>query len=389
MYFSCAHSSGYLTRSPSLKKINLAYLHSVTQDTILAIALHCHGLLELNVNRCKNLEASGLLALVSIEILRASHLRGMNDEVWEKIVDRYGISLVVLDVSYSTGLTDAGFSTTKEIILPRLRHLNLSGCQSLTDLAMGFLSSGLPRIEYLEMARMGTRFRSPGLVQLFKRICVTLKRVDLEEGLLLKDEVLLALIPDDKTRDILDPRGEQKDLEIKVGVTNLEVIIITSCPALTDSGIRALCQASTNLRSIEADSTKMSERTALEVLARVISSSTLTKKEGLLSVLDSRLVAKKLQLASSAITRTRFGNRHYSFSPFSYHDSPTLSHSSRYVDEEGGGGAKLAECDERKIVLRSWLGNLEVDEADAKRVKHRLSRDGGREKGHRNQCWVS
>jgi len=107
-----------------------------------------------------------------------------------------------------------------------------------------------------------------------------------------------------------------------------------------------------------------------------------------LSLLDNRLTGRRLHREIGQSVRPRIGYRGYwtGAAVGFYHDPSD-------EEEEGGGGGSsggLSECDESKVVVRSFYSSLAVDAADAVRsLREKREREGIGKEGQRKNRSMS
>lgn len=174
-----------LIRSPSLRDIHLKGLTAVTNTTCDVIGTHCPQLTSLDIGRCINVDGEGLRLLVSAGIvrgdslplkeLRVSGLKRVNDGVLMAL-GRGAPLLEVLDLSQARRLHNSALEafvscseddthlktvalTAREAgrepgeaaryyrRITHLRHLSLSSCTLLTDIACSNLAHTMPQLE--------------------------------------------------------------------------------------------------------------------------------------------------------------------------------------------------------------------------------------------------
>ncbi|KAK4049421.1 hypothetical protein OIV83_004154 [Microbotryomycetes sp. JL201] len=403
---ACLHD--LLSHSPLLESINLMALRCVVFTTINVIDSSISGLRQLNVNRCPNLNAAALTKLATsgrvtkLERLRAACLTNLTDDVLVAVL-RNQRNLQSLDVSHNVELSDQAFVKLALGNVPdgdkptlKLRRLNLSGCTRLSDSAAKFLADCVPELETLELADMGPTFHPVGLVTLLKTL-PNLTKLDLEQGLLMTDAVLVAL------------------------PTRLRHLVVSCCPFLTANAMLELIERCDDLVWLEADGTMIDDDVARRFISkrfkhRALSSSARsssqtrwnegycslsersseTESTTLLSLLDARFVSRRLQKEVQGMTRPRQGYRGHWTTPFMYHDGEDLgpqkplnsNNSASWLNKKS-----LTECDEAKVVVRSFYGNLSVDVANVaanylRKVNNKrtgISKVGSESRGQRSR----
>lgn len=380
-----------LSYAPSLTSINLSALAAVQGIHLWTLRSNHAPLTTVDISRCANLDPSALLALPpSLISLRAAAIPGLGNSILISLGHKYP-NLQVLDLSWSPGLSDGAFHALVTVdashegkkielrasqvgpsaneggenfkqLLP-WRHLVLTGCKGLTDRALQHLAHAVPELELLELAQVGRPLRPNGLFKLLQTT-LKLRKLDLEDATSLTDEVLAALSPTP---------------ERPTTGTSLEHLIISSCPSFTDPAILTLIQSCPALSTLESDGTTITDTTAHGFVAAVRARGT---RGAALSILDDRSIGRRLQRELGTETRTRRGQRGFWTIPLGYH-------------EEVGRGRSLGECEEERVVVRSFHSALAVDAADRSREGERRGRVGmlvrrgeGREEG-RTGCVVA
>ena len=338
-----------------------------------------------------------------LESLKAAALPGMSDDVLLEIFTRNPL-LSTLDIGFSPHITDDAFKrisqslvlpstpspTRKPSLLPSqssqplfttsrqssqspssprtpaqkrsfpsLQHLNLSGCSSLTSLSLSHLTNSLPSLQSLELSRLPPSFDTSHSLSQFLSSCLpTLRRLDLEDQSELTDETLLSL----------------------VGAKQLETLILNSCISLTDQAILGIVRSCEALKVLELDTTEVSDSTAKEFIRLSLERHQSHPEPQspptpmVLSLLDNRLTGRRLHREINQSIRPRLGYRGFwtgSAVGF-YHDPSPES------EDEGGG---LRECEDSKVVVRSFYSSLEVDAANAVRAIRERRSEREKEKG--------
>ncbi|GAA5982612.1 hypothetical protein JCM11641_002600 [Rhodosporidiobolus odoratus] len=242
-----------------------------------------------------------------------------------------------------------------------LRHLNLSACTSLTS-GLASLAGALPSLEILELSRIGSSLRTEGLCKLLSST-PKLRKVDLEDASEVHDDVLFTLAD---------------------RCPSLTHLIVSNCTAFTDVEFAAVAHRCTKLRVLEADWTAITDSTAKAFVELTKQRAALAQEEthaseghrnplvaaehpAILSILDNRLTSRRIsRTVSPEDVRPRTGRRGYwTVVVGFYHDE---------VDEvpvpdatASVQGSNLEECDERRVVVRSFYSSLTVDAANASR----------------------
>ncbi|GAA5902021.1 uncharacterized protein JCM6883_000468 [Sporobolomyces salmoneus] len=380
-----------LISSPHLVDIDLFALYQVRSSHLEILASRCEHLESLNVSRCRNLPASSLLVLCDnppprrrLKSLFISALPGMTNDILVELWTNLP-ALSSLDISFSPHLTDDAFKRlTTDHAYPSLRSLNLAGCTSLTSLSLSYFvvnrtipsTSLLPSLEQLELSRLSPSFDAGDHLSSFlESVRPTLKKLDLEDGINLTDSVLQSL---------------------KGSNSRLETLLLNSCSRFTDEAILEVVRECKRLKVLEVDGTEVSDSTAKEFVRLVSERQERGNQEGteekgggrpkVLSILDNRLTGRRLhrEIGTSSI-RPRIGYRGWwtGDAVGFYHDGNEENTVDGEESEEPWK-KRLEECDEERIVVRSFYSSLEVDAANAarrareeNRVKAKDSKGGG------------
>ncbi|KAF6754271.1 F-box domain-containing protein [Ephemerocybe angulata] len=411
-----------LIRSRSLTKLDVKGLGAVTNTTCEILATYCPDLASLNMSRCMNMDADGIHYMASAALARGEHLQlkelrvcGLKHATDEMMaaLGKAAPHLEVLDLSYARRLHNSaleafvacdgpGFGAPgvdtvlvsardlgREVDsdapyfrrrVTRLRHLNLSFCILLTDTACANLSYSVPRLEFFEMAGIGAGLRDAGLVRLFEQTPY-IRRVDLEDAVDIGDTVLAALTPPAPAEeaDVASPepsaaakRTVSKGAAASPPQTGhaLQFLNVSSCLNVTDLGMLPLVRRCPKLTVLEADGTRMGgtlfrefirlsrERQAVD--ARIVA-------------VDCRGIGEHLVKEVSGSTRPRLGWRSY------------LSRRLYYLDERDGNEEDLKigqdECDEKRVVVKTFYSWQTVDAVKANREKRKAKAAGSSSSG--------
>ncbi|KAI0364080.1 hypothetical protein BV20DRAFT_983413 [Pilatotrama ljubarskyi] len=382
-----------LIRSPALESLCAKGLPAVTNTTCTILSTYCPKLASLDLSRCSNLDGEGIRSLASSTLLRGDTLRlkvlrlGGLKRVTDEMMQRLGMAapdLEVLDLSYSRGLHNSAIEAfvsltegeAKEVDsvqltareagrdpadpskywkrVTRLRHLALSSCPMLTDHACTHLAFSVPKLEFLELAGIGADLRDTGLVRLLETTPY-IRRLDLEDASEITDAVLAALTPREVSA-APPPRG-QAALPPQTGHA-LEQLTISYAGRVTNDALLELVRKCPRLRVLEADNTRMNSLVMREFvkLAR-------ERKhvDPVLCAIDCRGVGEHAVRDASAETRPRRGWRGWEARKLAFLDA---------LDKEGLGVGQ-DECDESRVVLKTFYSWQTVDAVRAAREKKR------------------
>jgi F-box and leucine-rich repeat protein 2/20 len=378
-----------LVRCPALQTLCLIGLPIVKNATCDLFYAHCPRLMSLDVSGCVNVDGEGIWSWMDsavtqgvalplkelrmsglkyvtdgvmtmlgkaaphLEVLDLSYVRGLHNSSLEAFVacdeDIHGLETVVL-TSREAG-RDPLDSTRYRRRITRLRHLSLSSCILLTDIACSNLAHAVPWLEFLELAGIGAAMRDTGVVHLLGTTPL-IRRLDLEEASEITDAVLTSLTPGVVPVDGAAPPPEPGQV--------LEHLVISYASNVTDDALLALIRACTRLKVLEADNTRMSGAVLKEFVK-------LARKRGVVNArvvaIDCRGVGESAVKDLAGWTRPRLGWRAY--------DAKKLA----YVDGRDGEELKVGqdECDEHKVVVKSFYSWQTVDAVRAAREKRRKS----------------
>ena len=375
-----------LTQSPSLEISVLKGMPAVTNQTCEILSQHCPRLMSLDMSRCKNLTGAGIRSFASsaatcakllplIE-LRLSGLKGITDGMLSAL-GKAAPYLEVLDLSYCRDLhnssLDAFVSCSEDFSLDsisltarqagrspndnrryrrritRLRHLSLSSCTLLTDIACSHLAYAMPQLVFLELGRVGGDLKDDGIVRLLQTL-PNLRKLDLEDAAEITDDVLRTITPHPP------PDGIERDLRVPGHA--LEHLIVSSAVQLSDEAFLALIRNCTRLRVLEADNTRISASSVKEFVKLTHERSAL---DATMVAIDCRSMNEGVVKKLADLTRPRLGWRAYEARRMAYLDGRD--------DEALGVGQD--ECDSRRIVLKSFASWQTVDAVAAARSKQR------------------
>ncbi|TBU29877.1 RNI-like protein [Dichomitus squalens] len=395
-----------LIRSPALQTLNVKGLAAVNNRTCAILSMHCRNLISLDASRCSNLDGEGISYLASstlergerlrLKVLRLTWLARVTDDMMRNL-GRAAPDLEVLDLSYAVPLhnsaVEAFVSLTEEEAkefeavqltareagrdpadptrywrrVTRLRHLALSSCILLTDHALSHLAHAVPRLEFLELAGIGPDLRDDGLVRLLDTTPY-IRRVDLEDASEITDAILAALTPrQDASANVNANAPASLSSPLSRGAPQppvpqpghaLEHLVISYAGNVTNDALLALIRGCTRLRALEADNTRMSSAVAREFVRRARERRLV---DPALVAIDCRGVGEYAVKELTPHTRPRRGWRAWEAKKLAYLDGR---------DEEGLGVGQ-DECDETRVVLKTFYSWQTVDAVRAAREKKR------------------
>lgn len=382
-----------LDHSPHLHDLCVRGLKAVTNTTCALLANVCLQLESLDVRQCSGMDAEGIYMMASnareynrvlqLKSLLASGLKYVDDQTMEILGERAPF-LEALDLSYSRHLHNSALEAyvacdvdmeddDTTILLhasevgrdataggPRkyrrrvlkLRHLNLSFCRLLTDEVCSNLAHSVPDLEYLELAGLGDDLKDVGLCRLLATT-PKITRLDLEDASSLTDDTLAALTP---------PSSSTANVDwTQVPGHALERLTISHVGLVTDSAVQLLVRRCKRLTVLEADSTRLSG-TTLQLFVRKARKRQIIDARA--SFVDCRGVLESLIKEISASTRPRLGWRCYDARHLMYLDG-------RDEDIDTLNAEGQDECDENRVVVKSYYSWQTVDAVATAREKRR------------------
>ncbi|KAF9469739.1 hypothetical protein BDZ94DRAFT_1151843 [Collybia nuda] len=385
-----------LVRSPSLRRLCLKGLRAVTNTTCDIISTYCPRLTHLDVSRCSNMNAKGILRMSSSAIDRCEHLylielrlcglKNMDDAVMSAL-GKAAPYLEVLDLSYVRQLhnsaveafiaceSDSSEDLGVDIILvsprdigresnhmtkcrrrvTRLRHLSLSSCILLTDDACSNLAHSVPQLEYLELAGIGAALKDDGLIRLLNTTRL-IRRLDLEDASAISDSLIATITPSINP-DL--PLNHSVRFALEPGHA-LEQLNISYATHISDDAMLVLIHNCMRLKWLEADNTHISSRVIKEFVQ-------INRERGMIGAkivaIDCRGISEPFVREISASTRPRRGWRAHQARKLMYLDARDKNVDDLKVGQD--------ECDERRIVMKSFYSWQTVDAVKSAREKRR------------------
>ncbi|PBL00675.1 RNI-like protein [Armillaria gallica] len=387
----------YLLRcSPALEKLDVKGLHIVTNATCEVLAASCPRLTNLNMSRCPGMDADGIYNLCQaaisrkqtllmrvlclsglkhvddktmaavgkacpdLEVLDLSYCRQLHNSALEAFVacgedENLGVQTVVLNAR-QVG-RDAGDNNKYRRRITQLRHISLSFCFLLTDIACSNLAHSAPRLEFLELAGIGDDLVDEGLIRLLNTTPM-IRRLDLEDAAQITDAVISAITPSVKAED--EASSNVRD-EREAGHA-LEHLVISYASNVTEDALLTLIRACTRLKVLEADNTRIGPRVFKEFI-RLCRSREMSDSK--IVAVDCRTIGEHVVKEMASTTRPRLGWRAY--------DSRKL----KYLDGRDGDLEDLKvgqdECDDKRVVVKTFYSWQTVDSVKTSREKRRKS----------------
>lgn len=373
----------------------------MTNTTCELLATFCTRLEYLNLNRCPNMDAEGIRHLARTTLAQGEYLRlkelkisGLKhmDDATMRVLGKAAPYLQVLDLSYIRHLHNSALESfvaindesdyaqsDVEIVrlrahqigrdsssdysqfyrrrVTQLRHLSLSFCVLLTDVACSNLAYTVPRLEFLEMAGIGEDLKDDGLIRLLETT-PRIRRLDLEDASDITDSVLSAITPVDE-----QPSSSPRQNSVSQPGHALEWLCVSHAGNVSDDTFLALIRACPKLRVLEADNTRLSGNTLREFVHLNRQHNAFNAK---VVAIDCRNIVEGdvRELGSKGQTRTRVGIRTFWARRLGYVDG-----NDELYEEDLKVG--LDECDSAKVAVKSFYSWQTVDAVNNAREKRR------------------
>ncbi|RCK65158.1 SCF E3 ubiquitin ligase complex F-box protein GRR1 [Candida viswanathii] len=246
-----------LKSCPMLKRVKFNSSTNITDESILVMYENCKSLVEIDLHGCENVTDKYLkqifLDLAQLREFRISNAPGITDKLFELIPEGHILEkLRIIDITGCNAITD---KLVEKLVAcaPRLRNVVLSKCLQITDASLRALSQLGRSLHYIHLGHCGliTDYGVAALV----RYCHRIQYIDLACCSQLTDWTLVELanlpklrriglvkcsmITDSGILELVRRRGEQDCLE-RVHLsycTNLTIgpiyLLLKNCPKLT------------------------------------------------------------------------------------------------------------------------------------------------------------
>lgn len=373
--------------SPNLRSIGVRGLPAVTNSIMDVIAIHCPLLESLDLSQCSEVDGDGIYRFshlvmqhekfAPLKELRISGLKFVSDIVLA-MLGRAAPFLEVLDLSYMRHLHNSAIlalvacaedePSANTILLTasqagmrsgtgsyrrritRLRHVSISYCRLLTDIACSSLAYTVPDLEFFEFAGIGVDLKDEGLIRLLNTT-PNIRRLDLEDASEITDAVLNVITPSLSNSDVSNSYSSQPGHA-------LEYLNISFAPDISDDAVLTLIRNCVQLKVLYADNTNIADIVMEEFV-------TLSRKRRLLDATivanDCRGISESLIKELSPQTRPRLGWRSYEAKNLAYLDG--RDNESLTVGQD--------ECDPFRVVVKTFFSWQTVDAVQSAREKKR------------------
>lgn len=121
----------------NLRSLKLTHISGLSDAALSELVYTCHSLSSLDISYAKSLTNVSLYSVakfctIRLRELDLSHNERISDEGLQ-IVAKYNIHLTYLDLSYVSKITDAGINSIIKNTARHLKFLNIYGCKGLKD----------------------------------------------------------------------------------------------------------------------------------------------------------------------------------------------------------------------------------------------------------------
>lgn len=264
--FQKATLHNLLRSNGRLANLNLTGLSAVTNATCKIIAQSCPQLEMFNVSWCTHMDALGLQVVIEgcpkLKDLRAGEVRGLDNEDLALLIFETN-QLERLVLSGCTDMTDDilktmvhgkdpeldAFSYAPLVPQRKLRHLDLSRCNRLTDVGVKSLAHVCQNLEGLQLS--GCLTLTDKALEDVLATTPRLTHLDLED----LNELTNSLLSDHLAKAPCAP--------------TLQHLSISYCENLGDTGMLPVIRACTGLQNIDMDNTRISDLILAEAATMV------------------------------------------------------------------------------------------------------------------------
>jgi len=326
---------------------------------VAAINRREHLLLkELRLSGLKMVTDSMMAALgkaaLYLEVLDLSYARQLHNSALEAFVacDEYEDDVETVTVASRDLGRESNDAGKLKRRVTQLRHLVLSSCLLLTDMACSNLAFSVPKLEFLELAGMGAGLKDDGLVRLLSNTPY-IRRLDLEDAIGITDDVLTTITP---YIGAVEAKAGKQPGHV------LQQLIISFATNISDSAFLALIRNCPRLTVLEADSTRMGSIVLKEFVHLSRQRKAINAK---IVAVDCRGISESFVKELSPMTRPRLGWRAYGARKLLYLDARDGIEEDLKIGQD--------ECDEYRVVLKSFYSWQTVDAVKAAREKRKKS----------------
>lgn len=166
---------------PMLKRVKLSDCENLSDESMIEISTKCKSLIEVDVQNCPNLTDFGLQKLFQdldqLREFRISQNQNVSDNLLGPLSDGIVFDrLRILDFTNCQRITDR---TVEKVVqsAPRLRNMVLSKCSNITDTSLRYLSSLGKSLHYIHLGHCNS-ITDYGVITLLKN-CHRLQYIDL------------------------------------------------------------------------------------------------------------------------------------------------------------------------------------------------------------------
>ena len=269
--------------------------------------------------------------------------------------------------------------------LTKLRHISFSSCPLVTDACAGHLAYTVPNLEFFELGGVGASIRDAGLVRLFGTTPL-IRKIDLEDASEITDETLDALSPPPPPPLVDRPRldttthtpTQARAPPPPCPGDRLEHIVVSYAGNISDQAFLSLIRSCPKLTTLEADNTRISDNVVKEFVKTCRRRAALGAE---IVAVDCRNVTRGVvggengQVGNNGegvyATRNRRGIRSWESRAMGYYDERDGKDLMSGNDVIGGALTVGDECDDKRVVLKTFHTWQAVDAMMSARERRR------------------
>jgi F-box/leucine-rich repeat protein 2/20 len=242
------------------------------------------------------------------------------------------------------------------------------------------------------MAGIGGDVHDDGLMRLFKTT-PRIRNIDLEDASDITDALLDCLIPEARTPTASSGRMVMKQVEIPQPGEMLEHLTISYAVSITPEAMTRLIRGCKKLRVFEADNTRLTSSVLREFVSRRRHREkglVLHDGEGSEIVgIDCRGVSENSVKDLKASTRPRRGWRGWEARDLDYEDGLSVGVTDLTTGLVSGALFGQDECDEKRVVVKSFHSWVAVDSVAEQRARLKISKEHGAAKNADTPRWLT
>jgi len=242
------------------------------------------------------------------------------------------------------------------------------------------------------MAGIGSNVHDDGLMRLFKTTPI-IRKIDLEDATDITDAILDSLIPEARTPTASSGRMVSKQVEVPQPGEMLEHLTISYAALITPEAMTRLVRGCKKLRVFEADNTRLTSSVLREFVSRrrhrergiVVHDGDGSEIVGI----DCRSVSENSVKDLKASTRPRRGWRGWEARDLGYEDGLSVGVTDQTTGLVCGPLVGQDECDEKRVVVKSFHSWVAVDSVAEQKAKLKSLRENATSKNADAPRWLT